>query len=625
MMHPDDSLPDTEARKLCSEWGWDNPHPKVLAEARSYLLSRSMRSGDYLVECNVITREALERIIVNKPEQTPTLEWVVQHHDTAAPFYDRFLAFAAGVAYYDVLQGFAPHDCMMDMAVLNECERSDFVVLQTDRGVPVMVCGSVQAYYLRCSLGRLDRANSPTLSILHDIGQQEMLLQAVSRRDLVAAFLNVARNKHNDSGVGVHEESGVWIGNSVDSQSRPVSRELARVFDTAIQNNATDIDMRTLPDGSLSILMRQFGDLRAIGSTNINADIGPRALAFLMTRSGANPSGTKMREPNDGHLSYRASNIDAQLRLSFIPLNHPGETVQQMSTSIRILRQEQSSIALSNLQLHKKVVEDLQYALRLSQGLIVVAGPTNTGKSTTIAAAVGEHVSMFGSKQKRLSVEDPIERWVKGLIQIQVPHQDTEENRFGVLMRAVKRHDPDMIWLGEVRDKETAESCVNYASSGHLVLTTLHATDTLVALDVLSKMIPPDMRFQLAESLLLAVSQRLVKRLCNACKDVKDIPEHDRELVKKYAGSIGATDFELPDRAAYPVGCEECVHGYTGILPINETLPVTRQVKDAWLGMLDRNDMSGRSTIYNARTLTLLQASLQRVRDLETDISQVLL
>lgn len=610
--------------ELCKEWGWDAPNPKILAEARSYLAAQSMRSGDYLVENNVITREELERILASKPPAVHTLEWIVQHHEAATPFYNRYLAFAQKIAYYDTLQGFSPHDCMKEKSVLGECERGDFVVLATDRGVPVLVSGSIQSYFLRASLGRTERASSPVLNYMRLTEQTALMLNAVSRRDQVAAFLNIARNEHNENASGGVDDSAVWVGNSIDSQSRPESRELARIFDTAIQNSATDIALHTQPDGGLSVLMRQFGDLRSLGSASVSHEIGPRALSFLMRRSGANPSGTRMREPNDGHLSYRSSNVDVQLRLSFIPLNHPGEINQQMSTSIRILRQEQSSIELNKLQLNRKVIDDLVYALRLSQGLIVLAGPTNTGKSTTIAGAVGEHVAMFGSKQKRISVEDPIERWVKGVTQIQVPHQDVEEDRFNVIMRAVKRHDPDMIWLGEVRDTETAQSCVHYASSGHLVLTTLHATDTLVALDVLAKMVPPDVRFQLAESMLLVVSQRLVKKLCKKCKRVHEIPEHDRGLIRKYAESIGSDDYEIPEVGAYPVGCDDCVNGYTGILPINETLPISRAVKDAWLGMLDRNDLSGRGLIYKARTMTLLQAALQRVKDLETDVSQVL-
>ncbi len=608
----------------CKSWGWDDPQPKIVAEAVNYLLARSMRSGDYLVQSKVISREELEAILATKPATVHTLEWVVQNYNSATPYYERFITYAAGMAYYDSLNGFAPHPCMSDKVVLDECELHDFVVLQTDRGVPVMVCGSVQAFYLRSSLGRPERAKSPTLIALRACDQFDQLRQAVSRRDQVASYLNDARNAREQQTAANPAETGIWIGNSPDSQSRSETREMARIFDTAIHDKATDIDIRTQPDGSLTFFIRQFGDLRATNTT-ITAEVGPRALHFLMRKSGANPSGAKMREPNDGHLSYRASTVDAQLRLSFIPLNHPGETVQQMSTSIRIMRQQEDSIDLQSLHLHASVIDELIYALRLSQGLIVLAGPTNTGKSTTIAAAVGQHVAMFGVKKKRISVEDPIERWVKGLLQIQVPHQDVEENRFSVLMRAIKRHDPDLIWLGEVRDKETAESCVQYASSGHLVLTTLHATDTLVALDVLAKMVPPDMRYQLIESLLLVVSQRLVKRLCDVCKIIHPVPDEDLQILRKYAQSIGAAITDIPTEAAYPVGCEECVAGYTSIVPINETLPMTRAVKDAWLTMIDRNDTSARNFIDNARTVTLLQASLLRVRNLETDVSQVLL
>lgn len=622
--HVANSAQAPHVHALANEWGWEKPSQSILDMANKYLQLKSLRSGEYLVAIGAMKQAEVDELLRIKPDNRRTLDWISEHRRDVMPFIDPFLAMSVGVAWYDSLEEFSLHSSVDSRDALYECDEGEFVVLATDAGRPVVVFGSSSAYHRYLSLGRVERANSVIARKLHRSRESDQFgLMAISRRDLVSSWINFARSELATH-ASISESSAVWLGSSAENQARQETRELARMLDTALKHQVTDIAFKPAGGGAVSVLMRQYGDLRVIGSSVMQPEIAQKAISFLMSRSGANPSGARLRQPADGNISYRSPAGEAQLRLSFIPLGHYGEVVPQISVSIRILKQEQANIELSKLQLDDRISDDIRYAIRLTQGLIILAGPTNTGKSTTIAGAVGEHVSLYRDTRKRLSVEDPVERIVHGVTQIQAPVFLEEEERWNVLTRAIKRHDPDVLWLGEVRDEETARACVTYASSGHLVFSTIHATDSLVACDVLAKMVPPEVRFQLAESMLLMVSQRLVKRLCHRCRDTRPIREDEIMLVDRYARSLGQSNFEIPEQVADAVGCPHCVNGYDGILPINESLPFTRTTRDAWQILLDRPDISARNTMAQSRSLTLLQASLARVAAFEIDLKSIL-
>lgn len=625
--------PNQFLESLCSEFGWETPSEKVQAAVRDMMKYRGSSFRDYLIKEEVLSAEVLTEVLAAKPDNVSEAEWLAKSQTRAGAYFDRFMAWASDLPYYDALEMFTIHEAMGQKDVARECEEGDFVAMSTDRGTPVLVFGSIQAVYLREALGRLDKERSPVLRFLRERNQEPALLFALSRRDLVGAILHTALGELQNSGSTGVDVSWIFIGNAAETNAQRETRDLSRIIDAAMENSVTDIDLRPLPDGSLRVLMRQYGDLRSVNGapSTLSSEDGQRALSFLMARSGANPMGSRLKTPADGHLTYRSAAGEAQLRLSFIPLNHPGEVFPQVSTSIRILKQENTSIDLAQLKLDARVIEDIQYATSLTQGLILLVGPTNTGKSTTIAGALGDHFAKYGYTKKRLGAEDPIERWVKGVVQFQVPRIipgviDTEEARWNILTRAIKRHDPDVIWLGEIRDEETARACITYASSGHLVFSTIHAKDSIVACDILARMVPDKFQYQLVESMQLSVAQRLVRRLCPTCRVITKVTDEEKRHLDRYAKALGEDSIVAPEEAATPgprqPSCT-CVDGYTGILPVNESLSFTREVRDAWMKILTSNDMEARAVLSNARTLSLLEAGLTRVRAFETDLKNV--
>lgn len=626
MNHPYDlptaDVTQEEIAAIAALWGWEHPSASTAEAIRESVMASKSRSGEYLIKIGAIEEAAVARLLATMPPGRRTLDWISENRRDTLPYVDRYLAFSESIAYYHTLDDFSLHGVMELREVVSECDSGEQVVLATDRGTPVIVFSNINAYYRYKSLGRAERHKSPLNRQFQMQGIRHVLF-AVSRRDLVSALLNYARTEVAGKTVTA-ESAAVWLGGSEETRSHPEMRELSRIMDTALKNQATDISLDPLPDGSATIRMRQFGDLRIIGTASLPPEIAEKAIAFLKTRSGANTTGTRLLVPADGHMAYRSPAGEAQMRLSFIPLNHPGEVIPQVSVSIRIFKREQMDIDMLKLNLDVCVVEELRYAVQLSQGLIVLAGPTNSGKSTTIGGGVSEHWKIYGDTRKRLSVEDPVEQILRGITQIQVPTWLPEEERWTLLTRALKRHDPDLLWLGEVRDGETAKACATYASSGHVVLSTVHAKDTLVGCDVLAKMVPTDVRFQLAESMQLMVSQRLMKQLCPKCRQVRCISDDERRLVERYAHSQGERNYTIPEMVAEAVGCQHCVAGYSALLPINELLPFTREVRDAWQVLLERADPDARRVMSEARMLTLLQSALTRVANFEMDIKSVL-
>jgi len=291
------------------------------------------------------------------------------------------------------------------------------------------------------------------------------------------------------------------------------------------------------------------------------------------------------------------------------------------------------SIDLAHLNIHAKTTHAIRDALLKSQGLIVLAGPTNSGKSTTIAGVVNEHVKLYGHSKKRLSLEDPVERYIDGITQFSV------SNNFADLMRALLRHDPDLIWVGELRDPDSAITCVRASTSGHIVISTVHANNTVLAFRAIANYLRKSASstsnssgasiFDLSESLSLIIGQRLVKHLCPHCKQPHHLSQVETHQITSYLASEGLahttqkTLHALKNTTLFkpnPAGCNHChLLGFIGELPINEILPVSRPVRDLFAqsehGPLDFNKTA------EQRTLSLTDSALELIVAGSCDIS----
>lgn len=326
----------------------------------------------------------------------------------------------------------------------------------------------------------------------------------------------------------------------------------------------------------------------------------------------ANLDITERRLPQDGKITFRRPNNDEiELRVATIPTYGSVEDIV-----LRILTRGHI-MSLSDLQMTKADHDRFLSALNKPYGLILIVGPTGSGKTTTAHAAL-----QFLNKPnlKIWTAEDPVEITQKGLRQVQVHHKIGYD--FSHAMRAFLRADPDIIMVGEMRDYETAKIGIEASLTGHLVLSTLHtnnAPETLVRL--LDMGIDP---FAFADSLLCVLAQRLVRALCTNCRHAyQPTPEEYKELARCY-GSDFTVDYPDQDTLLYrPQGCPECNNtGYRGRLAIFELLVASDRIKQLIIGRQSVAQI--RETAVNEGMKTLLQDGVRRIMAGETDLTEVL-
>jgi type IV pilus assembly protein PilB len=226
------------------------------------------------------------------------------------------------------------------------------------------------------------------------------------------------------------------------------------------------------------------------------------------------------------------------------------------------------TLRIENLGFEPDAEKAFRDAIGSSYGLVVVTGPTGSGKSTTLYTALKETLN---PEEHVVTVEDPVEYQLAGVTQIMVNVK--QGLTFPVALRALLRQDPDTILVGEIRDLETADIAVKAALTGHLVLSTLHTNDAAGSVDRLADMGVD--RFMISSSVVMASAQRLLRRLCTGCRrPIEKLPPED------YLLKVGFKEDEIHDLVLYdPVGCQNCLNGYKGRFAILEALPVDSSVR----------------------------------------------
>lgn len=598
---------------LATHWGWNQPTKEIIDMANMSMRFKNNRSGEEFSELCKIDPARIEKLLEKKPPTIKSLEWIAQHESSTRPLIEKVLALKNGYAFYDAPSILlSVHPLLSTPSVLSQCDKINAALMLIEEKTPCLIFTDYQSMLTYLSYGRQERAIDPIRIAL----KNENIFTAVGKQDDLISILNNVSEKNEIK--DIHAES-IWFGGNVIGQEQ---KQAVRILDYALANHITDIALVPQRNGGVTVLMRKYGDIIDPSAfKNLSVEESDNIVNFLMAKSGANPSGARVREPRDGQITYRSTAGDAFFRLSFIPLNHPGLS-NLISVSIRIFLRTEKSITLNELCISSAVSEAVSNAAAFSQGLILIAGPTNTGKSTLVAAAIGEHQKHFGLSRKRLSIENPIERFLPGITQINVP--DFMENGFFDILRAIKRHDPDAIWIGEIRDTETAEVCVASAVSGHLVFSTLHANNTIVAYDVLSKSVSQEKRHQLIEALSLIVSQRLAKKICPLCSVLEAPTPNEIRLFNAYS-VLNKLNTAIPKivRHANQDGCDKCSNGYVGVMPINEVLPITRDVKDAMFNLLDGKGQWDEISKY--RTITLFDSALELVKNFEIGLEAALI
>ena len=340
------------------------------------------------------------------------------------------------------------------------------------------------------------------------------------------------------------------------AEDKPIVRLVNRLIRNGLRKKASDIHI--LPQAKkITLAYRQNGEL--IAESALDKSLHRQISARIKILSGMDIS--EQRLPQDGRLILREGKHTYEFRVSCIP-NSFGE-----SLVLRVLNKE-AAVDLDTLGLREDDMKQLSVMARKPFGLILVTGPTGSGKSTTLFAVLN---SIAHLPAHILTIEDPVESEIPGANQIQV-HQKIGMT-FARILRNVLRHDPDIIMIGEMRDPETAEIGIEAALTGHLMLSTLHtnsAVDTIIRLNDLG--IP---NYLIAPALLGIISQNLLKRLCPDCR--REIDQDDPSFTM-----IRDLGLEVPEHLYEKVGCDECNQsGYVGRLMLYEFLVVNDKIREA--------------------------------------------
>ncbi|HEY3700461.1 MAG TPA: type II secretion system ATPase GspE [Spongiibacteraceae bacterium] len=341
----------------------------------------------------------------------------------------------------------------------------------------------------------------------------------------------------------------------------PIIRLINAILTEALRETASDIHIETF-ENRVAVRFRVDGVLRTLLEPQ-------RALANLLVsriKVMARLDIAEKRLPQDGRLSLRVGNREVDVRVSTIPTRH-GERVV-----LRLLEKNASRLDLAVLGMSAPDLHRLQHIIAQPHGVILVTGPTGSGKSTTLYAALQ---SLNDGSRNILTIEDPIEYDVEGVGQTQV---NTKAGMtFARGLRAILRQDPDIVMIGEIRDTETAEIAIQASLTGHLVLSTLHTNTAIGAITRLIDMgIEP---FLLSSSLAGLVAQRLVRQLCSACKQAYAADAATRRLLHDNRSDAEAEKNPLILHRAH--GCEHCYgQGYRGRTGVYEIITLDEALRE---------------------------------------------
>ncbi len=387
---------------------------------------------------------------------------------------------------------------------------------------------------------------------------------------------------------------------SNDSEQGPVIKVVNLLLVQALKERASDIHIEPF-ERAMRIRYRVDGVL-------IDSQAPPKNMqAALASRIKimANLNIAERRLPQDGRFRIRINGKDVDLRASFLPCAH-GEKIV-----LRVLDKGGLTSSLESLQAGKKAHEDFRNAIDQPHGMLLMTGPTGSGKTTTLYCILQE---LNKSDVNLITVEDPIEYQLAGINQVQV--KPDIGLTFASGLRSILRQDPDIVMVGEIRDGETADIAVKAALTGHLVLSTLHTNDAAGAVTRLVDMgVEP---FLVSSSLILTCAQRLVRRICQNCKSEFKLPKDVlQRLSPQQAEELKNAPF------CRGQGCARCKNtGYWGRLAILEVLPVNEEIKQSIL----RNANAGqiKQIAMKIGMDTLRVAGLNKAREGLTTIEEVL-
>lgn len=365
-----------------------------------------------------------------------------------------------------------------------------------------------------------------------------------------------------------------------------------------IPSGPTTTDIRFRTDGKLQLWYQQ-------------KNVKPEAISAVIKDKTRNVDRFERDSSQDGFIQRQIDGYNIRYRVSIMPIVGNQYDRKFESIVIRVLDDRKVIRDLDLLGLQKNAKDNFVKSIQKPSGIVIITGPTGSGKSTTLVAAL---YYVIDPTKNVLTIEEPVEYIIEGARQLKISTSMT----FDQSIRGILRHDPDIVLVGEIRDLKTAEIAIKLANTGHLTFSTLHTNDAPSAVSRLFKMgVEP---FLIANAVNLVMAQRLVRRLCKECKEVYEPhPEIPRGL--------GFTDEEIEETTFYkPVGCDKCSgSGYKGRSAIHEALYFSKEIKQLVLdsgGDIDENSI--KELAMKQGMLTLRGSGRERIKEGVTSIEEII-
>jgi type IV pilus assembly protein PilB len=410
------------------------------------------------------------------------------------------------------------------------------------------------------------------------------------------------------------DESGGTEDDQLDEQAleAEISKSaLVNLFEgclvEAVRKDVSDVHIVAAEGNRTNFLFRIDGNLKV---WHIQENTVPEAVLAVVKDRTKNVDRFEREMTQDGFIQRVIDGHQMRFRVSIMPIVTTEFKHKFESIVIRVLDDRKVITDLEKLGLQGPARGFFYKAINRPQGIIILTGPTGSGKSTTLIAALYQ---VIDPTVNVLTIEEPVEYIIKGARQLKIgPKMGFEE-----AIRGILRHDPDIVLVGEMRDKITAETAVKMANTGHLVFSTLHTNDAPSAIARLYKMgIEP---FLLAYAINVIVAQRLIRTLCKLCKQPMDSSEKN-DLLK-----FGFSEEDITTHTFYKaVGCEKCNGGYKGRAAIHEALYFTKAIKDIILNAGDKVDENAiREQATKDGMWTLRRSGMERMKEGTTTLEEI--
>ena len=377
----------------------------------------------------------------------------------------------------------------------------------------------------------------------------------------------------------------------------------------AVRQGVSDVHIVPMPGNITDFRFRLDGKLQ---SWYMQKGVKPEAIAAVFKDKTRNVDRFERDCAQDGFIQKKVDGYLIRYRVSIIPIVGSEFDRRLESIVIRILDDRKVITDLNKLGLQKQALSDFHKAINKPSGIVIITGPTGSGKSTTLVAAL---YAVITPEKCVLTVEEPVEYLINGARQLKI----SDKMSFDQAIRAILRHDPDIVLVGEIRDLITASIAMKLANTGHLTFSTLHTNDAPSAVSRLFKMgIEP---FLIAYSVNIVMAQRLVRRLCPHCKRPLEMTSVNTEAAIR----LGFKEEELKEHTIYEaVGCEKCRGGYRGRSAIMEALYFNKEIRELIIASGEKVDEEAiKQASMRSGMLTLRSSGRGRILEGVTTIEEV--